>query len=316
MNQGKDNRKSLESVVLIGIMSIFFMFSIYYFEALLFLLPIPFVIFGVKNGLFSSLLSLVTTLLIVGIILNPITSLSYFLLFAPFIVLSIYLIRKRTRASQVVVYGAVALFISILILFGILNLSGVDLISELEEQFSLILSGQMDYLKDMGLTTYELLQTRDSLKSEYERMLMLIPSVMLITSYLISYINYQLITLGLKKIGIRILYLPKFSRFRLPDNFTIGALVMALTTFFIRMMNISYADTLYVNIIVLLGSVLFLQGLAIVSFFLIKIKTKKFLRLITYLIIFFTPQIFSAMALLGGIDIIFDVRKIKGAKSV
>ena len=232
MNQEKNNRKSLESIILTGVMSIFFMFSIYYFEALLFLFPIPFIVFGVKNDLISSSLSLVTTLLVVGIMLSPITSLSYFLLFTPFIVLSSYLIRKRTRASQVVVYGAVALFISILILFGILNLNGVDLIAEIEEQFSLILSGQMDYFKDMGLTTYELLETRDSLKSEYERMLMLIPSVMLITSYIISYINYQLITLGLKKIGIRILYLPKFSRFRLPDNFTLGALVMVLTTFF------------------------------------------------------------------------------------
>lgn len=315
MNQGKDNRKSLESVILTVIMSVFFVFSIYYFEALLFLLPIPFIAFGIKNDLVTSLLDFVITLLIVGIMLNPQVSLSYFLLFAPFIALSIYLIKKRTRANQVVIYGAIALFISMLVLFGISNLNGVNLVSQLEEQFSMILSGRMDYLKDMGLTTYELLETRDSLKAEYGQMLTLIPSVILIMSYIISYINYKLVALGLIKVGIGVLYLPRFSRFRLPDNFTIGALIMVLTSFFITMMNVSYADVLYVNIIVLLGSVIALQGLAIVSFFLNKIKMKKFLRVITYIIIFFTPQIFSAMALLGGIDIIFDLRKIKGAKS-
>ncbi|NLY45943.1 MAG: DUF2232 domain-containing protein [Tissierella sp.] len=316
MNQGKDNRKSLESIALTGIMSVFFMFSIYYFEVLLFLFPVAFIAFGVKHDLFSSLLSLVTTLLIIGLLLSPAISLSYFLLFGPLIALSIYLIKKRTRANQVVLYSALVLFIAILILLGILNYNGVDLISQFEEQFSMVLSGHLDYLKDMGFTTYELLETRDSLKSEYEKMMILIPAVILITSSIISYINYQLITFGLKKVEIRILQLPRFLRFRLPDNFTIGALLMVVTAFFISMMNISYSDVLYVNIIVLLGSVLFLQGLAIVSFFLTKIKTKKFLRVITYLIILFSPQISSIMALLGGIDIIFDLRKIKGAKSV
>lgn len=316
MNQEKDKRKSLEGIILTSIMTVFFMFSIYYFEALLFLFPIGFIAFGVKNDLLTSFLSLVTTLLIVGLMLNPTVSLVYFLLFVPFIVLSIYLIKRRTRANQVVAYGAIVLFTSVLILFGILNSSGVDIVSYLQEQFSLILSGQMDYFKDMGLTTYELLQTRDSLKTEYGRILMLMPSVMLITIYILSYINYQLVTLGLRRIGIIILKLPMFSRFRLPNNFTIGALVMLVTSFFITMMGISYADALYVNIIVLLGSVLFLQGLAVINFILIKIKTKKFFRLVTYLIIIFTPQIFSAMALFGGIDIIFDVRKIKGSKSI
>lgn len=316
MNQDKDNKKSLESVILTAIMSVFMMFSIYYFEALLFLFPIPFIIFGAKNDLPSSLLSLVTTLLIVGVVLDPTIGLLYFLLFGPFILVSVVLIRKRTKASKVVLFSGAVFFVSSLIIYGILSLNGVDLVAQLEEGFSLILSGQMDYLKEMGFTSYELLERRDYLKSEYETILLLIPSVMLISSLTISYINYLLTTMGLKKFGVSILNMPRFSRFRLPDNFSIGALIMVASAFIITRMNISYADALYVNIMVLLGIIIFIQGMSVVNFFLIKIKTKKALRGIMYLIILFTPQLFSAIAILGGVDVIFDLRKIRRAKSV
>lgn len=316
MNQDKENKRSLESVILTAIMSVFMMFAIYFFEVLLFLFPIPFIIYGVKNDLVSSLLSLVTTLLIVGLLLDPSIGLLYFLLFAPFIITSIILIRKRTKPNKVVLFAGAIFFISSLIIYGILNLNGVDLIAQLEEGFSLILSGQMEYLKDMGFTSYELLERRDYLKSEYETILLLIPSVMLVSSLTVSYINYLLTTMGLRKFGLSIINMPRFSKFRMPDNFSIGALIMIASAFLITRMNISYADALYVNIMVLLGITLFIQGLSVVSFFLIKIKTKKFIRVISYLIILFTPQLFSAISILGGVDVIFDLRKIRRAKSV
>lgn len=316
MNLDNDNKKSLESVVVTALMSVFMMFSIYFMQPLLFIFPAPFVMYGIKNDLLSSLLSLVTTLLIVGFILGPSIGLLYSLLFIPFVAVSIHLIKKRTKAIKVVLYSGVAFFISALILYGISSYNGVDLVGQLEEQFSLILSGQMDYLKEMGLTSYELLQRRDFLKSEYEKIILLIPSVMLASSLVVSYLNYLLTTFGLKKIGLSILNMPRFSMFKLPDNFSIGALVMIVTSFIMTWINIPYAEALYINITILLGVILFIQGLSIVNFFLLKIRTKKFLRVMTYFIIFFTPQFFPVISILGGLDVIFDLRKIRRAKSL
>lgn len=316
MNKENENKKSLEGVVLTVLMSVFMMFAIYYFNVLLILFPAPFIIFGIKNDLPSSLMSLVTTLLIVGLIVGPSIGILYSLLFVPFILVSLYLIKKRTRPIKVVLYSGIAFFISTLVLYAILSYSGVDLVAQLEEGFSLILSGQMDYLKEMGLTSYELLQRRDYLKTEYETFLLQIPSVLLVSSLLVGYINYLLATLGLKKIGLSILNMPMFSRFKLPDNFSIGALIMIATTFVMTGLNIAYAEALYLNIIVLLGVILLIQGLSVVNFFLIKIKTKKFLRVITYFLILITPKLFSAISILGALDVIFDLRKIRRAKSL
>lgn len=316
MNQENENKKSLDTVVLTGLMSVFMMFAIYYFQVLLIFFPAPFIIFGIKNDLPSSLMSLVTSLLLVGIVVGPSIGILYSLLFVPFVVVSLYLIKKRTRAIKVVLYSGVAFFISSLILYAILSYNGVDLVAQLQESFSLILSGQMDYLKEMGLTSYELLQRRDYLKTEYETFLLQIPSVMFASSLLVSYINYLLATFGLKKIGLSTLNMPMFSRFKLPDNFSIGALIMIATAFIMTGLNIAYAEALYLNIVVLLGLILLIQGLSVVNFFLIKIKTKKFLRVITYFLILFTPQLYSAISILGALDVIFDLRKIRRAKTL
>lgn len=316
MRDDKTSNSPVEMVGLTIIMSLYSIFSIYYFPILLMLFPIPYIIYGVKDNLISSVLSLITTLIIIGIVHNPIVGLSYFLLYGPFIFISIYLIKKRTKANRVVFYSATIFFTSILILFKVLNMGGFDIVSQLEEGFSYSLSTQMDIFKDMGLTSYELLERREFIKSNYETFFLILPTIMLISTIIISYSSYLLTTLGLRKIGLSILNMPSFSRFKLPDNFILGSMIMILSAYIITRMNISYADSIYINIMILLGIVLFVQGTSVLSFFLVKIKMKKFMRVITYVIIFFTPQIFKIISILGGIDVIYDLRKIKGAKSM
>lgn len=314
MNEEKPYNKSLESIILTIIMCIYTIFSIQIMPILLFLLPIPFIIFGIKYDLITSLLSLITTFLVFGIISDPRLAMIYFLLFTPFIFLSIYLIKKRMSPNKVVFYSSLILFVSIFLIIGILNISGFDFVKEIEKGFSQALSSQLEILKDMGFTSYELLERRDSLKSDYDTFILIIPSTLLVLSILVSYISYLLTTIGLRKLGISILNLNRFSRFRLPDNFVLGATTMIVTVFVLTKLNIGYMDTIYVNIMVLLGLVVFVQGLSVINFLLIKIKMKKIMRVIIYLIIFFTPQFFSSISILGGIDIIFDIRKIKKSR--
>lgn len=206
-------------------------------------------------------------------------------------------------------------FASLLIFYGILSTRGFNLASELEEGFRQTLELQMDILRESGLTRYEILEERDTLISTYETALMRLPSTLIISVFIWSYINYLLTSHGLRKVGISILNMPGFSFLKLPDNFSIGALVMLFTAFIMTRMNISYADAILDNIVLLLGVVLFVQGLSVVNFFLIKFKTKKYIRVLTYIILLFTPNMFSGISILGGIDVVLDVRKIKRPRS-
>ncbi len=250
-----------------------------------------------------------------GIILEPTMSLLLLLIYGPFTGLNIYLIQKRYSALKVVAYSATLLFLSSMILYGIMNMRGLDIITQLKENFSQSLVLQMDLLEEAGLTTHELLIQRDTLRSTFETVLMIIPAISIISMSIWSYINYSLTRLGLNKIGISIITLPRFYRFRLPDNFAIGTLVMVLTAFIIRWMNIPYADSVYLNIIVLIGAILFVQGLAVIEhFLLIRIKAKRIIKVLAYIIIFMSPRFFFGISILGTLDLIFDLRKIRRAK--
>lgn len=315
MNVYKTNNNSQEGVILAIIMSIYILFSIHFLPILLIIVSAPFIIYGVKSDIKSSLLSLIATLLTVGVIFEPVSSLLIFFIFGPYIFINIYLIKKREKATKVVIYSATVLFISFILLFGFFRIGGFDLTVQLKENFTQILSNQMDMLSEMGLTSYEILERRDSLKSEFITALMIFPSIVLIFVFIGSYINYLLASLGLTRIGINILNMPEFSSLRLPDNFILGSLLMILTAFITSKMNISYGDAINANIMVLLGTTFFIQGISVINYFLLKIRMKKFIRVMTYIFIFFSPQIYSGISILGGIDVLFDLRRIKRTKS-
>ena len=203
MKENKTNFESFESIILAIIMSIFILFSIYFFTIFLFIVPVPFIIYGIKSDLKSALLSLLASLLTVGIILEPTVSILLLLIYGPFTGLNVYLIQKRYSAFKVVIYSAALLFVSNMILYGILNIRGLDIITQLKDNFSQSLILQMDILKEAGLTTHELLKQRDTLRSTFETVLMIIPAISIISMSIWSYISYSLTRYGLKKIGIR-----------------------------------------------------------------------------------------------------------------
>ncbi len=311
MNNYKTKLESQESVILAIVMSIVIYFSMNFFSAILFIVPVPFIIYGVKSNLKSAILSLIASLLTIGIILDPFTSIALFLIYAPYIAISTYLIRKKYQAIKVIIYSALVLFSCMMIIYGALSIQGVDLISQLRENISQILSAQMEILSESGLTTFELLKERDSLRASYEVFLMIIPSTMIMSIFIFSYINYLLTARGLERIGIKISGLVKFSRFRLPNNYAIGTLVMIITAFIIRWMNISYAESIFINIIIIVGGLLFIQGLSVISYLLQRFQMKRLMKVITYMFIFLTPQSLPVITILGGMDIIFDFKKVK-----
>lgn len=316
MNGNEANKKIIECVILTIIMSMTIVFSLYFFPILILILPAPFIIYGIKHDLISSITSLIISFVIVSIFTSIGISLSYLLLLGPVIIINIYHIKRRVSPNKVILYSAVAFFTSNLILFALQSLSGANLILELKEGFRQTLAAQMEIFKEMGLTSYELLERREAIKSQYQTLLLIIPSMMLLTSVIISSIYYRLTVHGLRKIGIGILNIPRFSKFSLPDNFVAGSLFMLISAFIISWLDIPLATPIYVNIIVLLVFVLFIQGLSVIDHLLNKIRMKRFIKIISYFIIFLTPQIYNLISILGGIDVLLDLRKIRGSKSI
>ncbi|MBU5312042.1 YybS family protein [Tissierella carlieri] len=316
-NNGKIKKSTVESIVVISIMALYIVYGIHFVPLLMLFIPLPFVVLGVRNGIYTNIISIIASSLIVGALLGFSSAASLILIFAPLSIAINYCINNRKSGFDTILISTVAFFLSFLILISfegtILNL---NFVKQLEENFRQILAMQIDMLNEMGMTKYEILQTADLLESTYKTIIVLIPSLMAIFSLSVSYANLFFSSIILRKMGYGTVNLQRFSRFKLPNNIIPGIGVMLLTAFIIKKLEIQYHEALLFNLTFLVGFIFFIQGLAVLDFLLIKAKMRLIFRiLILSLNIVFIP-ISSIIFFIGILDTIFDIRKIRRPKSL
>lgn len=185
----------------------------------------------------------------------------------------------------------------------------------MEESFKQVLSMQVDIFKETGLTEYEILKAKYLLESGYKYMLWIFPTIIAIISMFISYSNYYLSVLLLRRSGIGIVSIPRFSRFRLPNNIMPGIIVMFLGVYLYKGLNFQHYDTVFLNVIVLIWSMFVIQGLSVIDFYLIKINLKLFLRIILIMLMVIIAPLGTLISLIGISDVIFDFRRLRKHKS-
>ncbi|NLC04336.1 MAG: DUF2232 domain-containing protein [Tissierellia bacterium] len=301
--------------VILG-MSLFTLASLYFFPLMFLIFPVVFIVLGIKNGLLEGIISLMTTCTIVAFVIEPMTALYIFLLFGPLVISMIYTIKKRKSTMEVLLVGTISFFASIIVVFGIINYIEGNLLLTIEQAFKETLNIRIEALKDMGLTSYEILENKKLLEDAFKYMLLIAPATGLLTSLIVSYMNYSLTIIGLRRIGIYVVNIPRFSRFRLPNNISIGIIVMFITGFVAKQLNFDYFDTIAINLTVLIGIMFSIQGLSVIDFFLIKIKVKKFFRILFILLTIIAAPLMTVVSGLGLIDVIFDLRKLKRKDSL
>lgn len=316
-NNDKIKKGIIECIVVISIMALYIVYGIHFLPLLMLIIPLPFVILGIRNGIKSNIISIILASLIVSLLLGTSSGISLILLFAPLSLALNYCIKMRRTTQETILISTLAFFLSFIILMSfegvILNL---DMVKQLEQEFTQFLTMQVDVLKESGMTNYQILQRTDLLENTYKQMIVLIPSFLVMFSILVSYINFSLSLKVLRKMGYGTKNIQKFSRFKLPNNIIPGAGVMLLATFVIKKLGIQYHEALLFNITFLVGFAFILQGFSVFDYLLIKAKMKLIPRIILITInVIFVPM-GGIMFFIGLLDSIFDLRKIRRKKSL
>lgn len=294
-------------VVLVGLL------SIYLTPMVLVLYPVGALVYGIKNGINPAAGVITIASLIIGLGTGDfISGIILLILFGPLTVALAYGMKKRRRPLQVLVTGSLVFFTSTLMVFYLADsLTGLSIINQLENAFKETLFIQIDMLKGMGLSNYEIDSARRMLEDGYRYIILILPSILMFLALLVSHVNYIITVWLLRKLNIGILQMPWLHRFTVPNNFALGVLVMFAGVFIGRSLDGTYYETIFLNLLVLIGVVFILQGLAVVSFFLIKWKMNAFTRgLVVFLAIAFSP-VLTAVSLIGGLDVVLDFRKLR-----
>lgn len=316
-NESKIKSNILESIVVICIMSIYIAYGASYLPLLIFFIPVPFVVLGIRNGIKTNVVSLLITLLIVQVLLSSTSGATLLLAFGPLSFVLNYCVKSRKTKGETIALSTISFLIPLIVLILLGGqIANVDIIKEAELVFNQYLELQVEALNSMGLTKFEIFETTNLLENLYSQLLVLIPSLIGLFSLLIAFINYNISAYVVDKMGYGVVAKGSFSRFRLPNNILPGIAFMMLTGFIFRILNINYHEAFLLNITFLVSTIFSIQGFAVIDYFLKKKGFKFLLRLLIMIFIFiFIPIGSIILFLIGVIDSIFDMRRIRRKKS-
>ncbi len=306
------NYDILEIIGIIIFMTIYALVGIYLFPFNLVFFPIPFVFLAVRRGIAQGMLSLVVVSITILFMVDIANALLFILLFLPLVYTIAEGIKSRRSSLEILGLSTAILFVSVMLFYSVTqNVTGINIMNELEESFNQVLNTQIQTFKEMGLTNFELLKTVEELRGTYRYVLWIFPVIILVASLFISYTNYFVSVIVLRKSGLGILSIPRFSRFKLPNNVMTGVIIMLLASFAVREFNLSFSEPLLLNVMTLIWVMFTIQGLSVIDFMFNKLALKLPLRIFFLgLIIIFIP-LGTLVVLVGIIDTIFDIRKYK-----
>lgn len=310
------NRNPLAESIILAIVATVLIFSLMGISnVFLFLVPIPFIVLGIRNSLGHSILSLSLTILIVAVGTSLNFGISLIISLLPITIALVYSIKKREATEDTLVLATSIFLISILLVLMLENNSFLGYISEIENSFNLTLEGLMAYFEEVGSSSYDSIMTEDMLESIHNYLMMTIPAMTIIVSIVTVYLNYSISLILAENIGYKI-YRPSFSKFRLSKMSTLGILITFLLTYILMYFQIPYSGALRVNLVVLVGFLMNIQGIALVDSLLIKYKVRKFFRVLFILFNILVLKMGAAFVFMGFLDMVFDFRKLDKKKTL
>lgn len=312
MDENK-GRKISEIILIIVISTILMLLGMYYMPLIIFLYPTLFIILGVKYGLKYNIISIIVSTFLVGLMTDTISGLIILLAFSPLSIALSYLIINRKKTLETMIISTLVTLVSFLIILGLTkNITGVSIVHQLDEFFTQVINTQIETLKDMQLSQYEILKAENILESAFDYVLLVIPVLMMIFSLVTAYINCFISSIVLRKQGYGVVSIPRFSRFKLPSNILLGMGIMFIGVLLMKWLKVSYYETVLLNIVGLASFMFFTQGLAVIDYKLKRRNVRIIFRIIILLFFVLVLPIGSMiLTFIGVLDAILDFRKLK-----
>ncbi len=313
MNLNDNTNRLTETAIIITLMTIFIIIGLNFLPLILMLYPIPFVILGVRHDVKHSLVSIIASTILIGILVDIFTGLFILVVFGSSAMVLAYLIEKKYKPYKTIGLSAAISALSVVAIIAIISyISGISFSDQMESFFNEAYNIQVKIMEGMQLSGQQQNQLKDILKYTIDYTILIIPSIIIVFSIFTSYINYWLSVSILRRMGYNnIKQMPEFKYFSLPRNIILGSAVMFFGTMILRYFKFLYYDTILLNIVTILSFVFFVQGLSVIVYLIDKINIHKIIKiiLITILIIYFPVSMI--ISLLGVIDVIFDFRKLR-----
>ncbi len=266
---------------------------------------VPIVINTYRNKMYYGLLSAVTTTVILGFFIHPVTAFSNLLIFLiPGVCIGFFM-REKRPAFESVFYGFLAMTFTTVVFMKVLSVFlGIDILDIMLKMFRESFDVQYQLIKDMpNIKKPDVEEVVSSVKSFF-------PSIILGSALVMSFLNYYISALIVRRTGDKN-HVAGLTEFSMPGNISLGVLIIYLFTLLSGYLNYTYYQTLVLNVSAIFILLFFLQGIAVIGYFLKNAKLSKGVKSIYIFILILLLPMSSFISIIGFTDAVFNFRKLK-----
>jgi uncharacterized protein YybS (DUF2232 family) len=319
-----ETKALVEGAIFAGITALLGILYYYmqYLGILAMIWPVPVIIVGYRNGLKASILSALSAGLIVSMVTQPLVGVGLLVGFGLPGVLMGYMINRRVNAYAVVLICGLVLSLTMVGEFVIsLKAAGIDAVEFLagiDDTFRQQLDMAVNMYKMLGIPEKDLQKMSDSFGEVVGMIKIVLPSALVISGLIFSFIDYKLTRLILKRTSNIIPDIEEFSNWRLKEPYSFIMLGLAVFIGAVSYFKLSGLNTAAMNILAVLMFVFSIIGISVIVYFSKVYGDKNSIpkalrRVIVVLIILFFMQF---IAFIGILDLAFDFRELKSENPI
>ncbi len=273
---------------------------------------VPIIIMGFRNGFKVSFVSAIVAAILVSIFTEPYSGIYLFLVFGISGIVMGNLMNRKVKPSLNIIISGLILGVcsvaGILMSFWIMGQPPAQAVEYFVNIMNESIEGAGNIYGKVGMPKEQIESIINTFKQSIESLKLIIPTVFLLNGIIFSFINYKIVKMVLERMKYTIEDVKPFSQWRVPDNFSLGLIIVLFLTIAASYLKIPNIGTAVLNIVFLLKWIFTLLGLSVAAFMLDKYGVSKMVKYIVLIILFFSLA--NVLTLVGLIDTIFNIRKI------
>jgi len=273
--------------------------------------PVPIIILGLRHGMRTSILSTAVAGIAVAMLQGPLQSFNVVLGFGLLGVVMGWALRKKFTPYKVLfISSAAALVAEVALILTTIYIMGFNPmkmeLSAMKDSIAMV----GDMYKNMGVSPESVKQIVDSYGKIFDLLTLAIPAMLVMSSVVSAFLNYQVTKLILSRLGQKLEDFTPFWLWKLPDYtvffFLLGVLMNLLESYF----PTGILKFIGTNLQMIFGFAFIIEGFSLVAYYMGRFNLTKILRVLVVLLIFFNPLVSQIVLLAGLFDILFNFRHI------
>jgi uncharacterized protein YybS (DUF2232 family) len=307
----KNTKRLTEAAVLLAVFAVLLLISLYLpFLSIIsiWFLPLPFIYIAWKNDWKTTLIFFIASI-IISLIVGSLLAIPLTILYGTTGITLGYLVQRKKSRLFITIAATLVILANVLIQYGAsVILFDINYLKETITIMEKSFDSSLELLDSMGKEN-EAKIFKEQFENMIAAMKLLLPSLLVISAFIIAYllqiINFSL----LKRFGIHLGKWKPFRELSLPRSIIWYYLATAILTLILKPEAGSYLHTALWNLAYILQILLVVQGLAFVYFFSYIKALPKAIPIIVTVLLFIAPLVLYIIRILGIIDLGFDLRK-------